>query len=418
MRRLCIVAHGAPLLYGYLIVAFERDREGPDSIEIVVDRRRAGSGAPAVDRRKPSDVDREIQTHGFVVLDENGAIVRDLEPPPEERPPAWKAQALHARDRIETAWRSLPAAWPSLPALPSVTSARDRLETARQQSLSTVTRAREGLQSGWQAVAAMANAAPAPSPGRAAAPGERGRLPRRPRTLWMLGGAIAAVAAAAAFVALEPPDPPDPAAARDARVTPSPIVAPSAAVETPAPEITTARPETTSDRAPMAAREAPATTTSAARETPAAPQPATPAAPQPATAVRETPAPRQTAAFREAPAPRHLAATRAEAPPDASPSGPPRVEIQSDAAGRAEERTITYTARLSDARGQPLVNAEVSLHGWLPDGSDLQARLTSTSTPGVYRARVPVGPRTPSNLRVLVTHGGKRFEVAPQRRAL
>ena len=433
------------MLYGYLIVALERAREGPDPIEIVVDRRRAGTGVPAVERRRPSDADREIQRRGFVVLDENGAIVRALEPPAAERRPAWKAQALRARHRIETAWRSLPA-------LPSLTRARDGLEAARQQSLSTVTRAREGLHSRWQAVSAMAQAAtprPAPSSGATGASGGRSRLPGRAGTLWMLGGAVAAVAAAAAFVALEPPDPPDPAAAQASRassgvstaavtavhgpgtepsvasdspppasdppapavVTTPPTAAPDAAGETPASAVATSRPVSAPDRAGDVTREAPAAIqpAAAARETPAAARPAAP---------RDTPASPQTAAVREIPAPRQVAAARSEETPDARPGGPPRVELQSDAAGRADERTITYTARLSDARGRPLVNAEVSLHGWLPDGTDLKARLASTSTPGVYRASVPVGPRTPSNLRVLVAHGGKRFEVAPQRRAL
>jgi hypothetical protein len=69
-----------------------------------------------------------------------------------------------------------------------------------------------------------------------------------------------------------------------------------------------------------------------------------------------------------------------------------------------------------DASGQPLTNADVSLHGWMPDGSDLEAWLGSTSTPGTYRGSVEVGVRTPGNLRVRVAHGGKSFDIAPQRR--
>ena len=56
-----------------------------------------------------------------------------------------------------------------------------------------------------------------------------------------------------------------------------------------------------------------------------------------------------------------------------------------------------------------------SLHAWMPDGSDLEARLSSTSTPGTYQGIVEVGVRTPGNLRVGVAHGGKTFEIAPQR---
>jgi hypothetical protein len=83
--------------------------------------------------------------------------------------------------------------------------------------------------------------------------------------------------------------------------------------------------------------------------------------------------------------------------------------------GKGDERSITYTARVWNASGDPLANAEVSLHAWMPDGSDLEARLSSTSTPGTYRGTVEVGVRTPGHLRVGVAHGGKTFEIAPQR---
>jgi hypothetical protein len=88
---------------------------------------------------------------------------------------------------------------------------------------------------------------------------------------------------------------------------------------------------------------------------------------------------------------------------------------RTDPQGKGDERSITYTARVWNASGDPLANAEVSLYAWMPDGSDLKARLSSTSTPGTYRGTVEVGVRTPGNLRVGVAHGGKTFEIAPQR---
>jgi hypothetical protein len=99
----------------------------------------------------------------------------------------------------------------------------------------------------------------------------------------------------------------------------------------------------------------------------------------------------------------------------AAASDPPRVVLETDPQGKGSERSITYTVRVWDASGDPLTNAEVSLHGWMPDGSDLDAPLGSTSTPGTYQTSVEVGVRTPGRLRVRVAHGGKNFEIAPQR---
>jgi hypothetical protein len=104
-----------------------------------------------------------------------------------------------------------------------------------------------------------------------------------------------------------------------------------------------------------------------------------------------------------------------EAAATAAAPGAPRVVLETDPQGKGNERSITYTARIWDASGDPLANAEVSLHAWMPDGSDLEARLSSTSTPGTYQGTVEVGVRTPGHLRVGVAHGGKTFEIVPQR---
>jgi hypothetical protein len=89
--------------------------------------------------------------------------------------------------------------------------------------------------------------------------------------------------------------------------------------------------------------------------------------------------------------------------------------LETDPQGKGDQRSITYTASVLDASGQPLTNAEVSLLAWMPDGSDLQAPLGST-TPGTYRGSVEVGRFTPGNLRVRIAHGEKSFDIAPQRR--
>jgi hypothetical protein len=97
-------------------------------------------------------------------------------------------------------------------------------------------------------------------------------------------------------------------------------------------------------------------------------------------------------------------------------SAEPTVMLETDLQGTGSQRSITYTASVVDASGQPLANAQVSLLGWMPDGSDLQAPLGSTSTPGTYQGTVEVGVSTPGNLRVRVAHGDKSFDIAPQRR--
>jgi len=97
-------------------------------------------------------------------------------------------------------------------------------------------------------------------------------------------------------------------------------------------------------------------------------------------------------------------------------SAEPTVVLETDPQGTGNQRSITYTASVVDASGQPLTNAQVSLLGWMPDGSDLNAPLGSTSTPGTYQGSVEVGRFTPGNLRVRVAHGDKSSDIAPQRR--
>jgi hypothetical protein len=47
----------------------------------------------------------------------------------------------------------------------------------------------------------------------------------------------------------------------------------------------------------------------------------------------------------------------------------------------------------------------------MPNGSDVEAALGSTTTPGTYRGTATVGPATPGNIRVRVVYDGARFEI-------
>jgi hypothetical protein len=195
--------------------------------------------------------------------------------------------------------------------------------------------------------------------------------------------------------------------------TPTAMVAsPPAVVAPPAPVIAPPEPEAGS-AAPVPSTPAPAVAAIALPDRP----------PAPAEPMRRTPA-----STPPNPTPQPSTRSRAEAsrPAVTSVTTParesapaieePTVVLETDPQGKGSERSITYTASVLDASGQPLTNAEVSLLGWMPDGSDLNAPLGSTSTPGTYQGSVEVGVNTPGNLRVRVAHGGKSFDIAPQRR--
>lgn len=354
MTRLCIVAHGAPTLYGYLIVALERELEGPDRMEIFFDRRRPAplpGGAPlGVERRTHPAVEEALQTQGYVILDENGNLAAPEKlPASREAVLLWKSVAGWAGERARSAWQARPA-------------------TGTVVKLAGVL--------GALAVSALLVA------GQFATPAD-------PRVV-LLGAESASVPTQTAMVA----SPPTVAA------PPAPLVAP------PEPEAGSV--------ALIAGTPAPAVVASALADRPPAPAESlirrSPAAAPP----NPTPQ-RSTRARAEASRPA-VASVTTPAHGSAPASEEPTVVLETDPQGKGNERSITYTASVLDARGQPLTNAEVSLHGWMPDGSDLEAWLGSTSTPGTYRGSVEVGVRTPGNLRVRVAHGGKSFDIAPQRR--
>lgn len=321
MTRLCIVAHGAPMLYGYLIVAFGRELDGPDRIEIVFDRRRPASppgGAPlGVERRTHHAVEEALQTQGYVIVDENGNVVAP------EKFPAWREAVL--------LWESA-AGW-----------AGDRARSAWQARPATGTVVKLAGVLGALAVTAPLVAA---------------QFSTRSDRRVVLHGAESRMASAPTQTAM--------------------VASPPTVAAPPAPVLAPPEPEA-GFMALTASTPAPAVVASAPEDRPRAPAPAV-------------------------------------APATAAAPGPPRVVLETDPQGKGNERSITYTARVLDASGRPLTNAEVSLHGWMPDGSDLEARLGLTSTPGTYLGSVEVGVRTPGNLRVRVAHGGKSFDIAPQRR--
>jgi len=163
-----------------------------------------------------------------------------------------------------------------------------------------------------------------------------------------------------------------------------------------------ARPEAPPTPPPPRRDPAPATPTA-----PAAAKASEPQAPAPATTTRRASAANAGAVAPAEPAP----SARAARTRPVRAAGPPRVELDAQPAGENTQRAITYTARVSDAAGQPVQNATVTLHGWMPNGSDVETALGSTGTPGTYRGTAHVGPATPGNLRVRVVHEGTRFEI-------
>lgn len=372
MTRLCIVAQNAPMLYGFLAVAFERELEGPERIEIVMDRRRSEPAAVSfgVERRLRPPVLDVLRTQGFVILDGDG---NPLAPPGQPT----RAEASPSR-LLATGWLRPWRRW--LPSQRPALSPRARLAAAGGGLVVAVV-ALGGL---GALLTRGTDPEPGPATMTASAPAP---VPRQ-------GQPAPAVMPSTPASAAGPPE-------SVAVTAPEPVAA------TPAPAMTStpgAPPSPT--HVPHAS--APAAATPDVTPPPAARSSKLEAAPPEPTSRRTAELRRIDGAAPEASAEATRPATD-EAPKAA---GPQLVELSSAAEGRASERSITYTARLSDAKGRPLVNAAVSVHGWMPDGSDLNVGLASTSTPGTYVASVTVGPRTPSNLRVRVTHGGKRFEVA------
>jgi len=373
MTRLCIVAHDALMLYGYLIVAFERELEGPDRMEIVVDRRRPApppGGAPlGVERRRVRPaVEEALQTQGYVILDENGNVAaREKLPASREAVLLWKSAEGWAGERARSAWQARPATATVVKVAGVLGALAVSAVLVAAQSSTRADRRVVLHGAEFHMASAPTQTATVASPPTVAAPPAPVVAPPQPE------------AASMALVASTPPH---------AVVASAPTDRPAAPVEplmrrTPAAASPNPTPQPSALPRKQLSRPAVASVTSPKRKSPPA--------------SREPTAP-------------------AVAPATAAAPSPPRVVLETDPQGKGNERTITYTARVLDASGRPLTNAEVSLHGWIPNRSDLKARLGSTSTPGTYRGSVEVGVVTPGNLRVRVAHGGKSFDIAPQRR--
>jgi hypothetical protein len=352
------------MVHGYLFVALARELEDPDSIDIFVDRRRgptAPGGSPlGVERRTHSAVDEALKTNGFVILDENGNVAT-LQTPlaSDEAVRLWKSAAGWAAERSRSLWQA----------------SRANRTVVNLAGVLAALAISAGLVTTQYSIRAERTVV---------LPGEESRVASAPAPTERPPAPV---------VALPEPEPETNSAAL--------------VVSTPTPARVASAP---ADLAPASAepltRRAPATP-----PLNPTPQPsATSRAQAPRPAVVSVPTrPRGSAPAREeSTAPGEAAAT-------AATPGAPRVVLETDTRGKGNERSITYTARVSDASGDPLANAEVSLYAWMPDGSDMEARLSSTSTPGTYQGTVEVGVRTPGNLRVGVAHGGKTFEIAPQR---
>ena len=351
MTRLCIVARGELMLYGYLTVTLEHKVEGPDRIEIILDRRRPGPPGDSplgVERRTHPAVDGALQTKGYVILDENGNVVAPAKlPASREAVLLWKSAAGWVGERARWAWQARPTTR-SVVKLAGVLGALGisavlaALQFSTHADRPVVLRDAESRMGGAPTQTVMVES---PPPVAAAPP----MIVAPPEPVALVAGSPAPVAVGSA-PADRPPAPAEPLIGR-----------PPAA----APPIPTPKPSTRSRT--EASRPAVASVTTLARES--------------------------------APA-----------------SAEPTVVLETDPQGTGNQRRITYTASVVDASGQPLTNAEVSLLGWMPDGSDLSAPLGATSTPGTYQGSVEVGRFTPGNLRVRVAHGDKSSDIAPQRR--
>jgi hypothetical protein len=356
MARLCIVAHGALMLYGYLIVALERELEGPDRMEIIFDRRRPAppvGGAPlGVERRTHSAVEEALQTQGYVILDENGNLAAPEKlPASREAVLLWKSAAEWAGERARSAWQA-------------------RSATGTVVKLAGV-------------LGALAVSAVLVAP----------QFPTRADRGAVLRGAESRMASARTQTATAA-SPPTVTASPALVVAPLGLEAGSVAPfhSTPAPTV----------GARALADWPPAPPGPVMRRTPAA--------------VLPNPTPRRSTRSRAETSRPAVASITPPVRESAPTSAEPTVVLETHPQGKGNQRSISYTASVLDASGHPLTNAEVSLLAWMPDGSDLTAPLGSTSTPGTYQGSVEVGVFTPGNLRVRVEHGDKSFDIAPRRR--
>jgi hypothetical protein len=92
-------------------------------------------------------------------------------------------------------------------------------------------------------------------------------------------------------------------------------------------------------------------------------------------------------------------------------AGLPRVDLVRNPGAASEGRVEAYVARISDAAGQPLAGAEVSLVGSMPDGTVFDIMLEPGPEPGTYRGTGPPGRSALVDLRIRVRTSDKRVEI-------
>ena len=90
-------------------------------------------------------------------------------------------------------------------------------------------------------------------------------------------------------------------------------------------------------------------------------------------------------------------------------AGLPRVELVRNPAAASEGEA--YAARISDAAGQPLAGAEVSLVVSMADGTVLDIPLDPGPEPGTYRGTGPPPSSALADLRIRVRTSDKRVEI-------
>jgi hypothetical protein len=92
-------------------------------------------------------------------------------------------------------------------------------------------------------------------------------------------------------------------------------------------------------------------------------------------------------------------------------TGLPRVDLVRNPAAASEGRVEAYVARISDAAGQLLAGAEVSLVGSMEDGTVFDILLEPGPEPGTYRGTGPPGRSALVDLRIRVRTSDKRVEI-------
>ena len=88
-----------------------------------------------------------------------------------------------------------------------------------------------------------------------------------------------------------------------------------------------------------------------------------------------------------------------------------RVEIAADPPNPTPGQSASYTVRLVDIAGRPVVGATVSLFGRLTDGTAMQTPLEPGREPGTYYGRLDFTTLGPTDLRVRVVRREGRFEM-------